>query len=1302
MQERKISGFILLSITFLYISHAAAQTYTSPERLNWQIITNFSNKKINSSYFLGFEGATYAPQHPVTPVYSQKINVALPGKVTAILRNEVYVPETDPVIINELNYLPAEPQIQASMQELNYEPLVFVKFVPIRKNAATGQIEKLSSFTISVTVDPDLNGTKPTFSASKRGSNSSLLASGDWYKIGVSNTGIYKLDYNFLKGLGLADNTDLSKVKIYGRPGGMLPEKNNIPRDNDLVQNAIQVVSSSGKLDPSSYLLFYAKGPTSWSYDKTRHTFHHQINYYSDISYYFLTANGDPANPAKRIQTLTTSGTPNNEISGYDAYDYHEIDRVTALTTSVKSGREWYGEDFDAITKLTLPNDVFPGTLAFDFPQADLSKQLYMQTDVAARSYPNGSSFSFFINNNSVQAYGVPSVYSLDDFTYAYAETNALGSFILTPSTHFNITVKFNPGTPEALGWLNYIELNVPCKLNYMPGQFGFRTGSSLGSNLLNRYHLSNTPASFEVWEVTDFHNVVKINLTNSGADRTFIDSGNVLREFVGCDGTGYYTPGAYGKVDSQDIHGAPQPDMVIVTYPDFKAAADSIAQYHNFHDSLVVQVVTPQQVYNEFSSGTQDVSAIRDMMKMFYEQGNSGGHPPRFLLLIGAASYDYKDRVKNHTNFIPTYQGYLSTYAANSFCSDDYFTMVAPGQGNYIDNGDSILLQMCVGRLPVYNLQQAMDIYHKITRYNDPKSMHDWRNKVVFVADDRASNDFLYDAENCVGFIAKQKPEMNIKKLYFDATPEVSTSAGQLFPQINQGIDENITNGCLFMDYIGHGGQLGWGHEKVLTIPMINGWNNPYNMPLIISATCQFSTFDDPDNVSAGELALFNPTGGPVALLTTTREVESGSNAVLDQNILNNNILLKDKSTHLAKYLGQVFKDAKNASPNSNNLNFTLLGDPAVRLAVPRYDVNVTNISRHNLSSDTFKALSLMTISGEVDKDGQIIADFNGDVYPTVFDKVQKKLTLGQAAGDPADADSPYSFSTQETIIYKGHAAVLKGKFTFQFVVPKDISFSYGLGKLSLYAANGKIDAIGFNDSIVVGGSDENAQVSQSPPKVRLFINDTNFVNGGMTNENPVLLALVKSEVGINTLGSVGHDLQAFLTRTDNNADNQAPVILNNFYSADKGSYQSGSISYPYKGLADGKYQLSVKVWDVANNPAEATTDFVVVSSKNLTIDKIFNYPNPLVDQTTFQFEDNRPNETLNVDISIFDLRGQKVKDIQADLSGGGSRHTEVHWDGTGDGGSKLSAGMYVYQLTVRSSDGQVAQKSQKLVLIK
>jgi len=473
-----------------------------------------------------------------------------------------------------------------------------------------------------------------------------------------------------------------------------------------------------------------------------------------------------------------------------------------------------------------------------------------------------------------------------------------------------------------------------------------------------------------------------------------------------------------FGKIANQNIRNMPQPDMVIVAYPDFIPAADSLADFHRTHDTMVVDVVTPQQIYNEFSSGTQDISGIRDMMKMFYDNGPAAGKTPRFLLLFGPASFDYKNRIKGNTDYVPTYEGYYSLFSESSFCSDDYYALLANDEGNWPDDDfdiNSQILQLSIGRLPVYSAQQAMDMVHKVERYNNkPKSMNDWRNKACFIADDRQEDTFEDQTESiCANVVAPQQPGLNLTKLYLDATPESNTAAGQLFPQINTGIDNSMTNGCLVMDYIGHGGPQYLAVEKVLTVNDVNSWVNPFNMPLLITATCQFATYDDPTGISVGDLALLNPVGGPFALFSTTRAVEITENYYLNLDILSHDLFQKD-ANGLAQYIGQAFTRGKNGSNDeSNGKNFALIGDPAIRLALPQYNIKITNIKKDSLASDTFKALSLMTISGEVVNGSQVLTTFDGDIYPTIFDKPQKQYTLGQAQGDPNDPDSPYQFAS-------------------------------------------------------------------------------------------------------------------------------------------------------------------------------------------------------------------------------------------------------------------------------------------------
>ena len=459
------------------------------------------------------------------------------------------------------------------------------------------------------------------------------------------------------------------------------------------------------------------------------------------------------------------------------------------------------------------------------------------------------------------------------------------------------------------------------------------------------------------------------------------------------------------------------------------------------------------------------------------------------------------------------------------------------------------------------------------------------------------------------------------------DAYEQVSTPSGERYPKVTQDINTRVDRGALMMNYIGHGGELGLAHERILKIADINSWKNYDNMPVFITATCEFSRFDDAERTSAGEYVFLNPNGGGIALFTTTRATYAGGNLRLNKNI-NKYALNKFDGEYLR--LGDVIRYAKNATGSDDNTRkFALLGDPALNFAHPHHNVitaTINNISVLDVT-DTIKALSEVTITGEMqDNNGNKLTSFNGTLFPIVFDKPSKYTTQ---ANDPAS--NPVEFYIQKNALYKGKASVKDGEWSFSFIVPKDIAYNYGYGKLSYYAKTDSDDAAGNYMDIVVGGYNDNASVDNQGPVVRLYMNDASFVFGGITDENPSLYAEVYDESGINTVGSgIGHDILATLDESGN-------YILNEYYESELNDFKNGTIEYPFFKLPNGRHTLSLRVWDIYNNSTIAYTEFIVADSHQMAIESVLNYPNPFIESTQFSFEHNQADQPLELTIRIY-----------------------------------------------------------------
>ncbi len=1165
--------------------------------------------------------------------------------------------------------------------------IVFYLFPYVNKNGALHRI---------VNVDIQLDETQFDYSNEKEFvSNSALnVGSGDWYKIAVSKDGIHKIDKAFLESCGIQTvGLNPNHINIYGNGEGMLPELNSIPRKDDLVKNAIQVVGGSdGSFDDGDYILFYAWGPDRW-YANGSASFDRIKNVYTDISCYFINVNSNE--PPKRIvpgENVTSTET--DIINSYSYFDIHEIDEVNL----VKGGQRWYGELFDVELEQTfifnVPNIVnsFPSTL---------------NTSIATNARTtSGTEQKYTLNNTVLGSYSLPSVSS--DFV-----TSLKSHTFNTGSSALNFKISISRNSPSTLVYLDRILLNTRRSLVFYGQQMNFRDLATIGVGNVGQFELSGLPASGFVWDVTDRQNPYLIQGELSGGLYRFKAKLDSLKEFVASNGVGFYSPSFVGQISNQNLHGLTAADYLIVTHPDFSVQANRLAQ---LHESLgvSVHVVTTEQIYNEFSSGMLDPTAIKMFAKMFYDRASGNSDLlPKYLLLFGDATYDPKNRVANNNYFVPTYEFPNGENHISAMVADDYFGMLDDNESI----GPSDLLDIGIGRLLISENQMAKEQVDKIEHYmkngsnlfnnvnsgnscavnnGSVSTFGDWRLKYVQIADDEEGGYFVQqDTEPQYMEVKANHPEMNCDKLYTDAYTQETSAGGQRYPDVFEAITDRVENGALIVNYVGHGGEVGLAEERIVTVPQIQEWNNIDRLNLFVSATCEFTKFDDPGRVSAGEWVSLNPIGGAVALMTTTRSVFFGVNTITGKKFFEN-VFERDADNQPLTF-GEIMRRTKNASGSSENKrSFTLIGDPGLRLALPNYRIVTDSINGVNpiIASDTVRALSKMTVKGHLeDWNGNVLSDFNGVLSPSIFDKIKTKFTLGQ------DPDSPeIPFELQKNVVYKGQSTISNGYFEFSFVVPKDIDFSFGNGKISYYASSTLNDAAGSDTRFVIGGIDPNGINDVVGPDIELFMNDENFVDGGLTDATPIVLAHLFDENGINTVGNgIGHDITAII---DENSSN--PIVLNAYYTADLDSYQSGKLRYQLPVLDKGIHTLTLKVWDVNNNSSESRIEFTVQEATDIVLEHVLNYPNPFTTSTSFYFEHNQVCSDLETQIQIFTVSGKLVRTINQNVKTEGFRTEGIHWDGRDDFGDALAKGVYVYTVKVKTHDGKIAEKSEKLVLLK
>jgi hypothetical protein len=1258
-----------------------AQNHTESIQLNWKF--HFFSERGNEKAILTFEGAAHTEAEFAAPLWVLRHELPYYADLRAELQNPEYeaVPLRPDLLLPELG---SEPRILAQTNLQHKRPVALVQVMPLRRNPQNGQVERLIRASLRLQASPS---TRPR--SGPPTTTTSVLANGEIYKITVEQTGMHRMDYTFLKNLGLdVDNLNPQLIQVFGNGGLALPEALASPRIDDLQELAIAVEGEAdGRFNTSDFIAFYAQGPKNWIYRNG--FFEHQTHPYSNSITYFIRVG---VAPGKRLGQQSPPPSTDYVTNSYDALAHHEEDKINLLEEAFAlppSGRIWYGELFKFTRQYSF---------GFNFPNRLAAEPVRIRTATASRHFSGIATFSVSHNGTVVHTASHGATNSYIYSMYAIPVT-ATGSFTTT-GNNLSLVVNYSHSSNTSEGWLDYLSLNARSSLQFTGGQMAFRDQRSLGKNGA-LYQVSGITGNVQFWDVTEWGEAKRINATCANGTCSFSLPTDQLREIIAFDGSNWLTPTAQGRIGNQNLHGQTQvPDLLLIYHRDLAAQAQRLADHRRQTTGLKVVTAEIEQVYNEFSGGTPDISAIRNYAKMLYDR-EQPGEELRYLLLFGDGSFDprnLKNR-SNNRNLIPVFETVESLHPIYTYVTEDYFGLLDDNEGSITANHD---LDIGIGRLPASTASEAQVMVDKIIAYEtDPQHFGDWRSRMTFVADDEDGNIHMDYADTIARPLLRRDTNFVQNKIYIDAFQQVSTSGGNRYPSANQAILDDLFKGTLIWNYMGHGGDDGLAQERIFTNLEINGLRNLKRLPLFITATCSFTPFDDPNIVSAGELLLLNPQGGSVACMTTVRVVYANENKTLTDNTMQ---AILDWNGDRRPTLGEVMALAKNRSGvlDGNSRKYVLMGDPSMTLAYPKERVQVEQINGQALTgSDTIRALQRVSLSGSVrNRQGQLLDNFNGIVYVTVYDKADSIRTKANDAGS-----RPYNFTLRSKIIFKGRAAVSQGRFTLNFVVPKDINYAFGQGLISCYADNGlNLDAHGSYLGLVVGGTSSQATADNTPPQVEVLMNNEQFVRGGMTDESPLLLVKLYDDNGINIVGnSVGHDLLAMVTQADGR---QSSYVLNDFYETELNSYQRGTARYQLKNLPEGLHQVRVQAWDVYNNMGEGDTEFIVSNSAELALRQVLNYPNPFTTSTRFQFEHNFSNQSLEILVQIFTVSGKLVKTIQHQTFAEGYRVDDIAWDGLDEFGDQLARGVYIYKITVRAQGSQEAKEQssafQKLVILK
>lgn len=1087
----------------------------------------------------------------------------------------------------------------------------------------------------------------------------SVLADGHWVKIRVSESGVCRMSFSELRSAGL----EPSQVRVFGYGGAQKEQDFSKPNIDDLPQVPVYV--------GEDYILFYVQGPISWTYNGSR--FAHTRNTYSDFGYYLLS--DDAGDMLLFPEAETVSGSP-TDVTYYSYYQVQDEDSVNLIDRTGVSGggRTFYGEQFAAGQTRTF-------TFSTPYANGDNSS---VYIDMAANAATT-STVKAKLNNTSSKSIYISSI--PDHYTFGVAGTISMNG--ASEEQNQRVTIQFVNSNASALAWLNYIEITTPSELVMTGSYMGIR--SLVNRNTTNpvRFLLRNTTASTQIWDVTDLAAIQRMPTTMVDDQLAWVGTqANGVHEYiaVNTDGTKFVQAEVVGEVKNQNLHALSNIDYIIICPEGYEDVSEDLAKAHEAKQAITYAIVTDQQVYNEFSSGTPDATAYRWLMKMLYDRAKNGiGQQPRWLLLMGHGTFDNRKLLRNSgTSLLLTYQSKNSVNEIKAYATDDYFAYLDDNEGTIDTQGR---MDIGVGRLPVESLDEARTTVDKLIQYIRNEQTGKWKNQLVYLADDGENGTHTETAEKSAELVRIKNPDFIVHKIFLDAYPQEVNASGESYPLAKNRVLNLLKNGVLFFNYSGHGGYNAITNESILNLKDIAGMTNK-NQAFWLFATCNFAQCDAGKR-SAAETAVLNPKGGAIGILAATRTVYASQNTNLNRSVCDT-LFGHSDVFHYDMTLGEAISIGKNLlGSDENKLAYVLLGDPCMRLNYPT-DYHVETLTE----MDTLNALSVQHVEGRIiDEDLNTVSDFNGKVDITIYDKMQSIPTRDNdnAGGDPR----VIAYNDYPNTIFSGATDVKDGLFNYTFMVPKDIRYNFDNGRIVYYAVTADsletAEAVGHFEQFIIGGTGSTVAIDTIGPEMEIYLNSPAFRNGDKTYATPRFFANLYDKNGINTAGAgIGHDLMLII-----DDDPKMIYSLNEYFTAANNSYQAGQVSYLMEELANGPHSLTFRAWDLLNNSTTKSLNFIVEAGLDPSIYNVTTYPNPVQQSGVVHLIVNydQPDELIETEIYLYNTAGQMVYSHKQDNPDAVS----INLPSLG-----LNTGVYIYSVKIKSASSKYSTTSGKIIVTK